>query len=208
MHLTNYAVNKRSENFVRDENSGSKRWEFVAWVWSSWVLIHLYSIHIHQSLTFHQYDIFCINMMYGSLYIDTCSICLWMLKWLSMHLFSLSTNQEAVSADPPLTGEIMWRHKAVAGHRRSGHQDPGVRPLSPEPQLPHLLPPSHPARWWARWPGDLCFIPADPYSSCFTITMEIKHRKWPGLYHYCCHRFPAQNTPQNSTCHYILVIIL
>ncbi|KAG7252641.1 hypothetical protein CRUP_027691 [Coryphaenoides rupestris] len=25
MHLTNYAINKRSENFVRDENSGSKR---------------------------------------------------------------------------------------------------------------------------------------------------------------------------------------
>jgi len=25
MHLTNYAINKHSENFVRDEDTGSKR---------------------------------------------------------------------------------------------------------------------------------------------------------------------------------------
>lgn len=26
MHLTNYSINKNSENFVRDEDTGSKRW--------------------------------------------------------------------------------------------------------------------------------------------------------------------------------------
>lgn len=28
MHLTNYAINKHSENFVRDDDTGSKRWNF------------------------------------------------------------------------------------------------------------------------------------------------------------------------------------
>jgi tubulin polyglutamylase TTLL6/13 len=28
MHLTNYAINKHSENFVRDDEAGSKRYKF------------------------------------------------------------------------------------------------------------------------------------------------------------------------------------
>lgn len=75
MHLTNYSINKNSENFVRDEDTGSKRW-----------------VHAGSGLLFLKRGLPTFIVMFWPLFVRK-------LSTLNRHLESLNCNTEKMWED-------------------------------------------------------------------------------------------------------------